>query len=90
MAGDKPLRKMYMKLFRYIGGVNADSAEIRMRAPVVKTRRVKPGKVEDVEMCFWAGNLKKGADLPKPIEEGVYLTDTKAMDVYARYDTNNS
>merc|ERR1719334_358881 len=49
---NKPDNKMFMKLFRYISGVNVERQEIEMTVPVLTQMTPSDGKMTK-DMCFY-------------------------------------
>jgi len=76
-----PRNKMFMKLFKYILGVNAESAEIEMTTPV-PTSHSGTVDLEDQEMCFWLGSPWQASDPPSPIDKDVYVVKRPKMTVF--------
>jgi len=73
---------MFMSLFRYITGANADSAKIDMTTPVTTLNVQDPGSSEvTLEMCFFLGGRSSP---PSPTEEGVYLKQEKTRRIVTR------
>jgi len=73
---------MFWKLFRYIGGRNADNKKIEMTAPVIS--RVQP----NADDSGFSGNRKMSfyvamENAPEPTEDGVYL-EKKSLNVYVK------
>jgi len=84
-----PRNKMFMRLFKYILGVNSEGVEIDMTTPVPTThfaRLNQDGEVvedlEDQEMCFWLGQEWQNKPLPEPIKDDVYVTEKQKLAVY--------
>jgi len=77
-------RAMFMKLFRYIVGVNEDTEEIDMTRPVTTKWSEEGKEVASAEMCFWAGPEWQKKDLPKPLDESIYVQNRPEMIVYVR------
>merc|ERR1712193_78372 len=50
---NKPSSKMFMKLFRYISGVNKDRKEIPMTVPVLSRRTPREDGSMTTDMCFY-------------------------------------
>lgn len=78
--------EMFMKLFKYIIGLNEDNKEIEMTRPV--TTRMAPqrrSRVYDEEMCFWLGSEYSRRDPPRPIDRKVTIENRKEMTVFVRY-----
>jgi len=84
-----PSNRMFMRLFKYILGVNSEGTEIDMTTPVPTThfaRLNEDGEVvedlEDQEMCFWMGQDWQNKPLPEPIKEDVYVMEKQKLAVY--------
>merc|ERR1711915_273898 len=76
----EPSSKMFMKLFRYISGINSEQEEIEMTVPVLTTMKEMGEGMMYKKMCFYLGR-KHQANPPSPTEEGVMLEETKDMTV---------
>merc|ERR1711973_111676 len=50
---NKPQYKMFMKLFRYISGVNKEQEEVAMTAPVLTSLKLLANNQVTKEMCFY-------------------------------------
>merc|ERR1711953_447145 len=50
---NRPQTKMFMKLFRYISGVNKEQDEVAMTAPVLTSMKLLEGNQITKEMCFY-------------------------------------
>merc|ERR1711962_1070863 len=50
---NKPQYKMFMKLFRYISGVNKEQEEVAMTAPVLTSLKLLTNNQVTKEMCFY-------------------------------------
>merc|ERR1711931_322921 len=78
----KPQNKMFMKLFRYISGVNKERQEIEMTVPVLSTMTPMEGKMKK-QMCFY---LTKEAQKnpPQPEDPAVKIEENKEMVVFVK------
>merc|ERR1712168_1085153 len=78
----KPQNKMFMKLFRYISGVNKERQEIEMTVPVLSTMTPMEGKMKK-QMCFY---LTKEAQKnpPQPEDPDVKIDQNKEMVVFVK------
>ena len=76
---------MFMKLFRYIQGNNADEVKIEMTKPVSTkwTPMNEAMKTIEKEMCFYL-NEEFQVNPPQPTDPDVYLVQRPAMTVYTR------
>merc|ERR1712215_323073 len=79
---NKPENKMFMKLFRYIAGVNKERQEIEMTVPVLSTMTPMEGKMKK-QMCFY---LTKEAQKnpPQPEDPDVKIDQNKEMVVFVK------
>merc|ERR1712242_195373 len=70
---DRPQSKMFMKLFRYIAGVNKDSQEIEMTVPVWSKMVVSQdaGKITK-DMCFYI-TKEFQPNPPEPVDPEVKI-----------------
>jgi len=89
MAGkdwkDSTTSEMFMRLFRYIVGVNQDAIEIEMTRPVpIKVTPMKTSPKIDYEMCFWLGTPYESQEAPQPIDKKVTIVEKPPMVVYVR------
>merc|ERR1712002_1150176 len=79
----KPENKMFMKLFRYIAGVNTERQEIDMTVPVLsRMTPLEDGKMNK-QMCFY---LTKEAQKnpPQPEDSDVKIEQNKEMVVFVK------
>merc|ERR1712045_782378 len=78
----KPENQMFMKLFRYISGVNKERQEIEMTVPVLSTMTPMEGKMKK-QMCFY---LTKEAQKnpPQPEDPDVKIDQNKEMVVFVK------
>merc|ERR1711887_511521 len=78
----KPQNRMFMKLFRYISGVNKERQEIEMTVPVLSTMTPMEGKMKK-QMCFY---LTKEAQKnpPQPEDPDVKIDQNKEMVVFVK------
>lgn len=82
---DSTTSEMFMRLFRYIVGVNQDAIEIEMTRPVpIKVTPVKTSPKIDYEMCFWLGTPYESQEAPQPIDKKVTIVEKPPMVVYVR------
>ena len=75
---------MFMKLFKYIIGVNSEATEIDMTTPVTTKRTKMADNKENHQMCFWTGSEWADKELPEPIKEDVYFETREAMQVFVK------
>jgi len=78
-----PSSKIFMKLFRYISGINSEQEEIEMTIPVLTTLKEVGEGMMYKKMCFYLGR-KHQANPPTPTEEGVILETTKDLTVLVK------
>eukprot|EP00091_Calanus_sinicus_P021722 TRINITY_DN655_c1_g1_i3.p1 TRINITY_DN655_c1_g1~~TRINITY_DN655_c1_g1_i3.p1 ORF type:complete len:259 (-),score=99.82 TRINITY_DN655_c1_g1_i3:53-829(-) len=78
----KPENQMFMKLFRYISGVNKERQEIEMTVPVLSKMTPMDGKMNK-QMCFY---LTKEAQKnpPQPEDPAVKIEENKEMVVFVK------
>merc|ERR1712098_638932 len=78
----KPENQMFMKLFRYISGVNKERQEIEMTVPVLSYMTPMEGKMKK-QMCFY---LTKEAQKnpPQPEDPDVKIEQNKEMVVFVK------
>merc|ERR1711872_652950 len=78
----KPGNQMFMKLFRYISGVNKERQEIDMTVPVLSKMTPMEGKMKK-QMCFY---LTKEAQKnpPQPEDPDVKIEQNKEMVVFVK------
>ncbi|CAH8587124.1 unnamed protein product [Schistosoma guineensis] len=80
---DKASKECFWKLFRYIGGKNAQKVKVPMTAPV--TIESKPDNQSVMKRCFTMGFYIPEAfqsNPPAPTEDGVFIETRPAMKVY--------
>merc|ERR1711997_19115 len=77
----KPSNGMFMKLFRYISGVNQERQKIEMTVPVLMEKTPHEDGTMTTDMCFYI-EKKFQANPPQPEEEGVRIVETKPMTVF--------
>jgi hypothetical protein len=80
----KDKKGMFMKLFKYIIGVNSEATEIDMTTPVTTKRTKMADNKEKHQMCFWTGSEWADKELPEPIKEDVYFETREAMQVFVK------
>jgi len=74
----QPSSKQFMKLFKYISGVNTMGEEIPMTTPAIVKHTPTGEDLENMKMCFWLGSEWETKDAPKPIGK-----DSASTEVYA-------
>merc|ERR1711992_214614 len=80
---DRPQSKMFMKLFRYIAGVNKESQEIEMTVPVWSKMIVsQDGKITK-EMCFYI-TKEFQSNPPEPVDPEVKIVKSKERVVFVK------
>lgn len=78
---NKPSSKMFMKLFRYISGVNKERKEIPMTVPVLSKRtNHKDGQIT-TDMCFYI-DPENQKNPPQPEDSEVRIVQNKKMRVF--------
>ena len=77
---------MFMKLFRYIIGVNSQNVEIDMTRPVTTIRKPVKGSpnMEEKVMCFWTGTPWANKELPQPMDKSLFIQYRPQVDVFVR------
>ena len=77
---------MFMKLFRYIIGVNSQHVEIDMTRPVTTIRKPVKGNanMEVKVMCFWTGTPWAKKELPQPMDKSLFIQYRPQVDVFVR------
>ena len=82
---DSPSSKIFMKLFRYIVGVNLNQEEIEMTRPVTtKITEFDENSNVDMDMCFWLGTPYQTKEAPMPIDKKIYIENRPELTVYVR------
>merc|ERR1712115_143797 len=81
---EKPQSKMFMKLFRYIAGVNKESQEIEMTVPVWSKMVVneEDGKITK-DMCFYI-TKEFQSNPPEPTDPEVKILKSKERVVFVK------
>jgi len=77
--------KQFMKLFKFISGVNTMGEEIKMTTPVPVKHTPTGNDKEDMKMCFWLGSVWENKEAPQPIGKDAATTEIKqgkGMKVY--------
>ena len=82
----KPMNKMFMRLYKYIIGLNEDNIEIDMTRPVTtKMTQQRRSRTYDEEMCFWLGSkYNQDRDPPRPIDRQVTIEERQEMTFFVR------
>merc|ERR1719260_370668 len=78
---NKPENKMFMKLFRYISGVNKEQEEVEMTVPVLSRMKLLADNMVSKEMCFYI-NKEHQANPPTPVDAAVRIESNKEFTVY--------
>merc|ERR1711872_1036171 len=78
---NRPQTKMFMKLFRYISGVNKEQKEVAMTAPVLTSIKLLEENQITKEMCFYI-EKKHQANPPTPVDPDVKIEQNKEFTVY--------
>jgi len=78
---NRPSSKMFMRLFRYISGVNEQREKIEMTVPVLMEKTPHEDGTITNSMCFYLGKEHQ-ANPPQPEEEGVTIQKTEPMTVF--------
>merc|ERR1712051_34194 len=78
---NRPQSQMFMKLFRYISGVNKEQDEVAMTAPVLTSMKLLEGNQITKEMCFYI-EKKHQANPPTPVDPDVKIETNKEFTVY--------
>lgn len=77
---NKPSSKMFMKLFRYISGVNDQTKEIKMTAPVLSKLKLLENNFINMQMCFYL-EKKHQDNPPNPVDKDITVGKKKEMTV---------
>jgi len=77
---NKPSSKMFMKLFRYISGVNDQTKEIKMTAPVLSKLKLLENNIINMQMCFYL-EKKHQDNPPNPADKDITVGKKKEMTV---------
>merc|ERR1712083_1064235 len=64
----------FMKLFRYISGVNQQQEEVEMTSPVLSTIKLLENNMMTKEMCFYL-EKKHQANPPTPVDDAVNIKE---------------
>jgi len=78
---NKPQSKMFMKLFRYISGVNQQQEEVEMTSPVLSAIQLLDNNMMTKEMCFYLEE-KHQANPPTPVDDAVRIEQAPEVTVY--------
>jgi len=77
---NRPDSKMFMKLFRYISGVNAQGEEVEMTVPVLTRMKLLENNMINKQMCFYL-EKKHQENPPTPVDEDVKIEENEEMTV---------
>eukprot|EP00091_Calanus_sinicus_P021718 TRINITY_DN655_c0_g2_i3.p1 TRINITY_DN655_c0_g2~~TRINITY_DN655_c0_g2_i3.p1 ORF type:complete len:150 (-),score=53.24 TRINITY_DN655_c0_g2_i3:277-726(-) len=77
----RPSSKMFMKLFRYISGVNEETEEIEMTVPVLTRMTLQEDNMINKQMCFYL-NKKHQENPPTPVDKDVKIEQNEEMTVF--------
>merc|ERR1712215_271490 len=80
---NKPQNKMFMKLFRYIAGVNKERLEIEMTVPVLSSMEPGEDGMMKKEMCFYLTKEVQN-NPPQPEDPDVKIEQKKEMVVFVK------
>merc|ERR1711997_58519 len=79
---NKPSSEMFMRLFRYISGVNEQREKVEMTVPVLSEKTPNADiTMMTTQMCFYLDKAHQ-ANPPQPEEEEVKIVETKPMTVF--------
>merc|ERR1712212_546939 len=78
---NKPENKMFMKLFRFISGVNKEQEEVEMTVPVLSRMKMLADGMVNKQMCFYL-NKKHQANPPTPTDPAVKIEQNKEFTLY--------
>jgi len=76
----KPSSGMFMKLFRYISGVNVERQEVAMTSPVLTKMVPMENNMMSKDMCFYLDSAAQDSP-PTPEEEDVRIVVSKPLTV---------
>jgi len=76
----RPSSMMFMKLFRYISGVNEERQEVAMTVPVLNKMVPMENDEMNMEMCFYLDSAAQDSP-PTPEEEDVKIVISKPLTV---------
>ncbi len=77
--------EMFMKLYKYIIGLNEGNKEIEMTRPVTtKMTPQRRSRNYDEEMCFWMGSEYEKKAAPRPIDRKVTIEEKDQVTVFVR------
>jgi len=78
---DKPSSKMFMKLFRYISGINEEAEEVEMTVPVLTQMKLLEENMINKQMCFYL-EKKHQENPPTPVDKDVTIEKNEEMTVF--------
>jgi len=79
----KPENKMFLKLFRYIAGVNSEAQEIEMTVPVISKLAPSNDNKMTKEMCFYI-TKEFQENPPQPIDKDVVIKKSSERVVFVK------
>jgi len=79
----KPENKMFLKLFRYIAGVNSEAQEIEMTVPVISKLAPSEDNKMTKEMCFYI-TKEFQENPPQPIDKDVVIKKSSERVVFVK------
>merc|ERR1712112_181632 len=80
---DKPESKMFMKLYRYIAGVNKQQQEVEMAVPVISKMQPLEDGLMYKEMCFYI-TKEFQENPPEPVDEEVKIKKSNERIVFVK------
>jgi len=80
---DRPQSKMFLKLFRYIAGVNSEAQEIEMTIPVISKLAPSEDNKMTKEMCFYI-TKEFQENPPQPIDKDVVIKKSSERVVFVK------
>jgi len=76
----RPSSSMFMKLFRYISGVNEERQEVEMTVPVLNKMTPMEDDQMNMDMCFYLDSAAQDSP-PTPEEDGVRIFTSEPLTV---------
>jgi len=78
---NRPSSKMFMRLFRYIAGLNEQGQEVEMTTPVLTQKTPGENGMITSDMCFYM-EKKFQSNPPTPIDDLITIRRNKEMTVF--------